>query len=92
MSIAETTTITIRTDKAVKKKAQKLFGDMGLDMSTAMNMFLRKSVEEEAIPFEVSRRPNRKTRKVLKDIEEKKNLVGPFNTVAELMESLNADD
>ena len=90
MSIAETTTITIRTDKAVKKKAQRLFSDMGLDMSTAMNMFLRKSVEENAIPFEVSRRPNAATRRALKRSMDKKNLVGPFDTVEEAMKYLDS--
>ena len=90
MSIASTTTITIRTDKATKKKAQKLFSDMGLDMSTAMNMFLRKSVEEEAIPFEVSRKPNAATRRALKRSMDKKNLVGPFDTVEEAMKYLDS--
>lgn len=90
MSIAETTTITIRTDKAVKEAAQGLFRELGLDLSTAINMFLRKSVQEERIPFMVEKKPNRKTRRALKRVEKGKGLVGPFNTVEEAMKYLES--
>jgi DNA-damage-inducible protein J len=46
--------VTIRVDKDLKERAEILFQQLGLNMSTACNIFLRKSVEESAIPFPVS--------------------------------------
>lgn len=92
MASLNDTTMTIRVNGAIKKQAQELFSDLGLDMSTAVNMFLRRSVREERIPFEVSRNvePNFKTQAAMKRVENGKGLVGPFRTVAEAMDYLNA--
>lgn len=46
------TNINIRTDSEVKAQAQALFSQLGLDMSTAINMFLRQAVRERALPLE----------------------------------------
>ena len=48
------TNITIDSD--TKAKAQELFADFGLDLSTAINIFLRQAIRENAIPFPISRR------------------------------------
>ena len=54
------TNITIDAD--VKKQAQELFADLGLDLSTAINIYLKKAVEKQGIPFEVTREiPNEET-------------------------------
>ena len=92
MASLNDTTITIRVNGSVKKQAQELFSDLGMDMSTAVNMFLRRSVREERIPFEVSRNvtPNFKTKAAMKRVESGKELVGPFKTVEEAMDYLNA--
>ena len=92
MATTNDITMTIRTNKEVKAQAAALFNDLGLDMSTAINMFLRKAVREDRIPFEISRDeiPNRKTRRAIKNAVEGKNMVGPFKTVEEAMEYLNA--
>ncbi len=47
------TNITI--DAEVKKQAQELFADLGMDLSTAINIYLKKALAEQGIPFEVSR-------------------------------------
>ena len=47
------TTINVRVDENVKKQAGELFEELGLDMSTAMNMFLRQSIRHGGLPFEV---------------------------------------
>ncbi len=85
-------TMTIRTNSEIKQTAAALFDDLGLDMSTAVNMFLRECIRKDGIPFEVSRKevPNRKTRRAIKNAINNKNMVGPFDTYEELMESLNA--
>ncbi|MDT3700412.1 MAG: type II toxin-antitoxin system RelB/DinJ family antitoxin [Thermincola sp.] len=46
--------ITIRVDKNLKERAENLFNRLGMNMSTALNIFLRKAVNEDAIPFAVS--------------------------------------
>lgn len=46
----------ISIDADTKAQAQELLADLGLDLSTAVNIFLRQMVRENAIPFEVKRR------------------------------------
>ena len=46
--------ITVRVDKELKDSAEFLFEQLGLNMSAAINIFLRKAVSEDAIPFPVS--------------------------------------
>ena len=45
------TSITIRMNSETKTKAQELFNSLGLDMSTAINMFLNEAIEFQGIPF-----------------------------------------
>lgn len=47
------TTINIRIDSKTKDAAHKTFETLGLDISTAVKMFLRKAVDTNSIPFEV---------------------------------------
>ena len=48
-----TTNLNIRTDKAVKDQAEAIFTELGLNMTTAINMFLRTTIREHGIPFEL---------------------------------------
>ena len=48
-----TTYINIRTDKAIKSSAEAIFSALGLNMTTAVNMFLRKTIQENGIPFDL---------------------------------------
>ena len=43
----------IRIDTELKRQAQQLFSDLGMDMTTAVNIFLRQAVREQAIPFRI---------------------------------------
>ncbi len=47
------TSITIRMNSETKARAQALFNSLGLDMSTAINMFLNEAIEFQGIPFVV---------------------------------------
>jgi DNA-damage-inducible protein J len=49
--------VTVRVDKVLKESADSLFEKLGLNMTTAFNVFLRKAVAENAIPFPVSSKP-----------------------------------
>jgi len=48
-------------DADLKRQAEDLFSDLGLNMTVAMTMFLRQAVRNQGIPFEISRTPNRET-------------------------------
>ncbi len=57
-----TTNINVRVDSDLKHEAESLFDDLGLNMSTAINMFLKSAVSHNGIPFEVKRQtPNAET-------------------------------
>ncbi|KAA8817936.1 type II toxin-antitoxin system antitoxin, RelB/DinJ family [Bifidobacterium rousetti] len=53
--MADTATITFRTDPQVKRQAKELYESMGLDLSTALNMFLRQSLTDNGMPFRATR-------------------------------------
>ena len=48
------TNINIRVDSEIKKQAQEVFASLGLDMTTAINMFLRESIRQQGIPFPIT--------------------------------------
>ena len=50
------TNVTIRLDDELKAQAETLFAELGMSLSTAINVFLRQAVREQGIPFSVSLR------------------------------------
>ena len=57
--------INIRVDRDVKNKAQEIFFDLGLDMTSAVNIFLRQVIRKNGIPFDlVSEKTQPKTPKL----------------------------
>ncbi|MDR0198938.1 MAG: type II toxin-antitoxin system RelB/DinJ family antitoxin [Methanomassiliicoccaceae archaeon] len=60
----------MRLDKYIKKEAEELFAELGMNMTTAINVFLRHCLMENKIPFEVGlRRPNAETIAAIEEIE-----------------------
>ena len=53
--MSDTATISFRTDPAIKREARELYADMGMDLSTAINIFLRQSIRENGMPFKITR-------------------------------------
>lgn len=53
--MSETTTVSFRTDREVKEEAKALFESMGMDLSTALNVFLRQSILDNGMPFTIMR-------------------------------------
>lgn len=45
--------IAVRVDDQLKKEATAIFNELGLDMTTAIKLFLKQSVLTRSIPFEV---------------------------------------
>ena len=59
---ASTTNISIRMDSDLKTQAAALFSELGMNLSTAFNIFVRQSLREGRIPFEISlNQPNKET-------------------------------
>ena len=60
--MAGSTNISIRMDSDVKAQADALFNELGMNITTAFNIFVRQSLREGRIPFEISlNQPNRET-------------------------------
>ena len=60
--MSTTTNICVRVDTELKAQAETLFSDLGMNLSTAVTVFLRQAVRENRIPFEITRdRPNKET-------------------------------
>ena len=55
------TNINIRVENDVKNKAQTLFSALGLDMTSAINIFLRQAIRKNGIPFDLIAEPSQKT-------------------------------
>lgn len=95
-NISNTTNLNVRVDSTLKKESDMLFKDLGLNMSTAINMFLTKCVKTSSIPFEISEpKPNRKLKKALKEAD--KMTKNPekyksYNNVDDLFKDLDSDD
>ena len=63
-----TTNLNIRTDKAIKDQAEEIFNELGLNMTTAINIFLRTAIREHGIPFELKLEvPNDTTAAAIED-------------------------
>ncbi|MCQ2360505.1 MAG: type II toxin-antitoxin system RelB/DinJ family antitoxin [Paludibacteraceae bacterium] len=52
-----TSTLQLRIDNDLKQQATTLFEGLGMDLSTAIRIFLKKSVSENGLPFEVRKEP-----------------------------------
>ena len=66
-----TVNMSIRMDTELKKQAEAMLADMGLNMTTAMNMFLRQVVRQGKIPFEIATDiPNSETLAAIKEVDD----------------------
>ncbi len=54
--MSQTVNVNIRMDEQLKKESEQLFAELGINMTTAFNMFVRQAVRVGGIPFEVTTR------------------------------------
>ena len=87
--MASDTVVRARIDGQVKEKAAKVLAEMGLSVSDAIRLLLIRVAAEQALPFEI-KVPNAETRAAMAELEQ--GAVKSFDTVAELMADLNAED
>lgn len=63
--------VTVRMDSKVKAQADELYASLGMDMSTAVNMFVRQCLRERQLPFQPSLMvPNQETIRAIEESEE----------------------
>ncbi|VTS73086.1 type II toxin-antitoxin system RelB/DinJ family antitoxin [Streptococcus australis] len=84
------TSMSIRLDSEVKEQAQQVFNNLGMDMTTAINIFLRQAIQYQGLPFDVRLDENRKLLEVLRDLNQNRNMSQSFESVSDLMEDLRA--
>ena len=94
MGATKSVNMNIRMDETTKKQAQQLFAEFGLDMTTAINMFLKQSVREQRIPFELKVHvPNDETIEAINEVkkmEEDPSIGKSYTDVDEMMKELLA--
>lgn len=61
--------INVRVNPELKKEADAVFSSLGLTLSSAINIFLMKAVQEQGIPFDVTFKPNKETIEAMKESE-----------------------
>ncbi len=86
-----TTNLNIRTDKAIKDQAEIIFNELGLNMTTAINIFLKAVIRDQGIPFELKLKvPNDTT---VASIEEGKKMINDssprYSCIDELKSTLD---
>ena len=53
----ETVNVTVRMERKTRDDAARLFSELGIGTTQAINMFLKQAVREQRIPFEIAARP-----------------------------------
>ena len=86
------TNLNIRTDSEIKIAAEKIFEELGLNMSSAVNIFLRQTIRENGIPFALTlNSPNAETLEAIEEarrIAYDKNVKG-YKSMEELKAALD---
>ncbi len=83
--------MTLRMEPELKEQAATLFKALGMDLSTATGIFYRQALRCHGLPFDVRvDEPNEVTYKAMASAENEEDMYGPFNSVSDLMEALNA--
>ena len=60
--MAATTNFTVRIDSDIKKQCEAVYGELGINLTTAINVFLRQSLRVGGFPFDVRmEQPNKET-------------------------------
>ena len=86
-------TLTLKIDNETKKEFNEFCEEFGINMTTAINMFIKKVIREQRIPFELSlNKPNLETLQALQESEDILNGIKKaksYNNVEELFKDLN---
>ena len=92
MAAKTDTSMTIRTNREIKQEAQEIFSALGMDMTTAINVFLRQAIYFKGFPFDVRLAiPNEETMAAINEVKELKKDPNKktYGSFAELLEDLD---
>ena len=65
--------VSIRMDDNLKKQAEDLFNDLGMNLTTAFTIFVKQAIREQGIPFEITREiPNSETISAINEVQQMK--------------------
>jgi DNA-damage-inducible protein J len=79
----DTINLSIRMERELKEQAERLFSEHGMNMTTALNVFVRQSVRQGKIPFEITlSRPNAETVAALQEIADMRSGKIPKQTTS----------
>jgi DNA-damage-inducible protein J len=81
----------IRIDDETKTAADALFASLGLDLSTAVRIFLMASLRANGLPFPVRKTLNPETLEAMEDVRRNRNLYGPYKTAKEAVAAMLED-
>lgn len=85
--------VNFRIDSELKKQFEKFCDDNGLTLTTALLVYIKKTLNNNCLPFVIGEDiPNAFTRTALDNVKKGINLSRGFSSVEELMEDLNADN
>ena len=93
MARPKTSNFTVRLDSQLKADAENLFSDLGMNLSTAFNVFLHQALIAQGLPFQLKRKqPNMTTIAAMKEAIELANdpNAKTFSSIKELMEGLES--
>jgi DNA-damage-inducible protein J len=82
-------TLTIRMDAELKESAQTILNDIGLDLTTAVKLFLRQTVIQQKLPVElVASKPSDIVKASIKEATEIKKKPRKFNSASEVFKDI----
>ena len=84
--MTKSTSVNVRTTEDIKKGAEVILNGLGLNISSAVNLFLKQVINYRGIPFDL-RLPNKETLQAMDDIENTRNLES-VDTVGEMFEKI----
>ena len=84
--MSKNTSLNVRTTVEIKKEAEVILNGLGLNISSAVNLFLKQVVNYRGIPFDL-RLPNEETQQAMDDINNSRNLESA-DTVEEMFQKI----
>lgn len=86
--MSKNASLNIRTTEEIKKGAEAVLNGLGLNISSAVNLFLKQVINYKGIPFDL-RQPNQETLQATDDINHRRDL-DSANTVEEMFQKIGA--
>ena len=84
--MSKNTSLNVRTTVEIKKEAEVILNGLGLNISSAVNLFLKQVVNYRGIPFDL-RLPNEETQQAMDDMNNSRNLESA-DTVEEMFQKI----